>query len=232
LPDIRPEARVLARLEHPGIVPVHDSGTLPDGRTYYVMKLVRGERLDRWLARPHGLTEALRLFQRVSEAVAFAHAHDVVHRDLKPENVMIGAFGEALVMDWGLAQSASTEETPGAVVGTRDFMSPEQARGERVDARTDVYALGEILRRILGPAPPKPLASIVARATAPRAPSRYATALLLANDVARWLDGQPVEAHEESFVERAARVAARHRVLLVLFAAYLAVRVFLAVVVR
>ncbi len=97
------EARVLARLEHPGIVPVHDAGLLPDGRAFYAMKRVRGQRLDEH-ARSVSLPERLRAFQRICEAVAFAHAHGVIHRDLKPENVMVGPFGEVLVMDWGVAK--------------------------------------------------------------------------------------------------------------------------------
>jgi serine/threonine protein kinase len=97
------EARVLARLEHPGIVPVHDAGLLPDGRAFYVMKRVRGLRLDEH-ARGILLPERLRAFERVCEAVAFAHAHGVIHRDLKPENVMVGPFGEVLVLDWGVAK--------------------------------------------------------------------------------------------------------------------------------
>jgi serine/threonine protein kinase len=97
------EARVLARLEHPGIVPVHDAGLLPDGRAFYAMKRVRGLRLDEH-ARAVPLTDRLRAFERVCEAVAFAHAHGVIHRDLKPENVMVGPFGEVLVMDWGVAK--------------------------------------------------------------------------------------------------------------------------------
>ncbi|HEX6898368.1 MAG TPA: serine/threonine-protein kinase [Thermoanaerobaculia bacterium] len=97
------EAKVLARLEHPGIVPVHDAGLLPDGRAYYAMKRVRGRRLDDY-AREASLTDRLRAFERICEAVAFAHAHGVIHRDLKPENVMVGAFGEVLVMDWGVAK--------------------------------------------------------------------------------------------------------------------------------
>ncbi|HWN41404.1 MAG TPA: serine/threonine-protein kinase [Thermoanaerobaculia bacterium] len=97
------EARILARLEHPGIVPVHDVGVLPDGRAWYVMKRVRGSRLDEH-ARSLSLPDRLRAFERICEAVAFAHAHGVIHRDLKPENVMVGPFGEVLVMDWGVAK--------------------------------------------------------------------------------------------------------------------------------
>ena len=101
------EARVIARLEHPGIVPVHDVGELPDGRMFYVMKFVQGQRLDQYASDQRALPERLRVFQKICEAVAFAHARGVIHRDLKPENVMVGAFGEVLVMDWGLAKILS-----------------------------------------------------------------------------------------------------------------------------
>jgi serine/threonine protein kinase len=106
------EAQILARLEHPGIVPVHDAGALADGRVFYVMKLVRGDRLDAAIA-ARTLNERLDIFLRICEAVAFAHAHGIVHRDLKPENVMLGPFGEALVMDWGVAKVAGAQ-TDGA----------------------------------------------------------------------------------------------------------------------
>jgi serine/threonine protein kinase len=150
------EARILAGLEHPGIVPIYDVGVLQDGRMFYVMKLVSGPRLDEHAAqRP--LFERLRLFTRICEPVAFAHAHGVVHRDLKPDNIMIGTFGEVLVMDWGVAQISeigNRGEQLSAVVGTRAYMPPEQARGETVDARADVFALGGILYFLLtGTAP-------------------------------------------------------------------------------
>lgn len=98
------EAQIIARLEHPGIVPVHDVGTLADGRVFYAMKLVRGERLDEYTANVVSLKERLRKFQAACDAVSFAHAHGVIHRDLKPQNIMIGAFGEVLVLDWGVAK--------------------------------------------------------------------------------------------------------------------------------
>ena len=98
------EARVLARLEHPGIVPVHDVGTLADGRVFYTMKFVEGQRLDKHIEAVASLQDRLRLFLRICDSVAFAHARGVLHRDLKPANVMVGAFGEVLVMDWGLAK--------------------------------------------------------------------------------------------------------------------------------
>jgi len=109
------EAIVLARLEHPGIVPVHDAGTLADGRTFYCMKHVEGQTLDRY-ADKLPLRERLRLFQRIAEPMAFAHSRGVIHRDLKPANIMIGPFGEVLIMDWGLAR----------VMGTIELSSPAQ----------------------------------------------------------------------------------------------------------
>src|SRR5215813_7864252 len=108
------EARVLALLEHPGIVPVHDVGTLADGRVFYTMKFVEGQRLDQHIARVDSIPDPLRLFLRICDAVGFAHARGVLHRDLKPSNIMVGPFGEVLVMDWGLAKilSESTAATP------------------------------------------------------------------------------------------------------------------------
>src|SRR5205809_6329541 len=98
------EARVLAALEHPGIVPVHDVGTLGDGRVFYTMKFVEGRRLDKYIESVTSIPDRLRLFLRICDAVAFAHAHGVLHRDLKPANIMVGPFGEVLVMYWGLAK--------------------------------------------------------------------------------------------------------------------------------
>jgi serine/threonine protein kinase len=98
------EARIVALLEHPSIVPIHDVGTLADGRVFYAMKLVQGNRLDQYANEMESLADRLRIFQKVCEAVAFAHAHGVIHRDLKPENIMVGPFGEVLVMDWGVAK--------------------------------------------------------------------------------------------------------------------------------
>ena len=106
------EAQIIARLEHPGIVPVHDVGLLADGRVFYAMKLVRGSRLDEYAALNESVKDRLRKFQAVCEAIAFAHAHGVIHRDLKPANIMIGSFGEVLVLDWGVAKIVSLQRTP------------------------------------------------------------------------------------------------------------------------
>ena len=116
------EARVLAKLEHPGIVPVHDVGTLADGRVFYTMKFVEGLRLDKYIETVESVPDRLRLFLRICDAVAFAHARGVLHRDLKPANIMVGPFGETLVMDWGLAKivrgAPSAESTDGDSAAT------------------------------------------------------------------------------------------------------------------
>ena len=186
------EARILAGLEHPGVVPVHDVGRLKDGRVYYTMKLVRGERLDERVGAGASTAELLRIFVRICEAVAFAHSHGVIHRDLKPANVMVGRFGEVLVMDWGVAKlrsdparpitaeeagSDSEEATdagtsPGTVLGTPGYMAPEQARGEvdKVDERSDVYSLGAILYFMLTSEVPRLGSVVPPRRRAPSVP--------------------------------------------------------------
>jgi serine/threonine protein kinase len=208
----RSEARVIAALEHPGIVPVHDAGDLPDGRFYYTMKLVRGERLDAWVRGGHALTERLRLFVRICEPLAFAHSKHVVHRDLKPENVMVGEFGAVLVMDWGVS----------TIAGTPGYMPPEPHR----DARSDVYALGAILRFLLpaGPAP-RPLRAVIARAMNAEPALRFADAGEIGDEVLRFLDGQPVRSYRENVFEGMGRWIARNRVVVTLVVAYLVMRV-------
>jgi serine/threonine protein kinase len=234
------EARILARLEHPGILPIHDVGTLADGRVFYVMKLVRGKRLDQHVAGGNALIERLGIFDRLCDAVAFAHAHGVIHRDLKPENVMIGAFGEVLVLDWGVAKVRHMSlPDQGTVLGTPGYMAPEQAAGEaQVDERADVYALGGILAFLLcgdtrvdgHPDVPRALAAIVRHAQSEAADARYATVTELAADVARYAAGLRVDAYRETMLERARRVMHRHRVPILLIAAYLLMRVILLLV--
>lgn len=250
------EARILARLEHPGIVPVHDVGVLADGRVYYVMKLVRGARLDEF-ARGATLAEVLRAFLRICETVGFAHARGVIHRDLKPANIMVGAFGEILVLDWGIArvrgaetvaepapaaasdpaaQDSARDTAPGTVLGTPGFMAPEQAGGlpDLVSERSDVYSLGAILEAVVKARPgsepaPRPLAAVWTRARATDPADRYPGAADLAADVARFLDGEPVRAYRETLPERLARVYHRYQTPILLVLAYLTMRLLFLV---
>jgi serine/threonine protein kinase len=234
------EARVLARLEHSGIVAVHDAGVLADGRPFYVMRLVRGRRLDDQ-AREDGRGDLLRRFLAVCDAVSFAHARGVIHRDLKPSNVMVGEFGEVMVLDWGvakindvddergdLAESVPGDTADGVAVGTPGFMAPEQASGGAlVDARADVYGLGAVLGDLLAVQEnpiPAPLRAIVDRATAERAEDRYPTVDALAADVRAWLDAAPVSAYRESPWERFARFYGRNQAIILLLLAYLVAR--------
>jgi serine/threonine protein kinase len=267
------EARVLAALEHPGIVPVHDVGTLADGRLFYTMKFVEGRRLDQYIESVASVPDRLRVFLRVCDAVAFAHARGVLHRDLKPANIMIGPFGEVLVMDWGLAKilRSDASDSPGnadpeaavianpkapavagdaadpsavtghgTVMGTPGYMSPEQTRGdvEHLDARSDIYSLGALLRFLLPGHPEiasvsnarhldKSLLAICAKCTAAAPADRYPTVPEVALDVSRYLDGLAVGAHRESAFEKAVRLYRRYRFFILLIAAYLAMRVLI-----
>ena len=220
------EARILARLEHPGIVPVHDFGRLADGRLFYAMKRVRGERLDRWAAPGRDLHERLAAFLRVCDAVAFAHAHGVIHRDLKPDNVMVGEFGEVLVLDWGIARVGGQAERHDAIVGTPAYMAPEQMRpGAMVDERADVFSLGALLAGLASDR--KALRAITSKATAPDPAARYDSVTALAADVSRFMAGLAVDALPESLGDRLLRVARQHRLAIALVLTYLLVRFLL-----
>ena len=238
------EAQIIAGLEHPGIVPVHDVGTLPDGRIFYAMKFVRGLRLDEYAAQGASLRDRLRKFQAVCDAVAFAHAHGVIHRDLKPQNIMIGSFGEVLVLDWGVAktrsdfnhsisknpcQSVATQTLDGTVIGTRDYMPPEQARGEidQVDERADVFSLGAVLKFLLADKATKAAKAIYLKAMADSPDSRYASAAELSADIGRLLDAEPVLAYRENVFEKVSRWVGKNRFLVLLILAYLLMRIFL-----
>jgi WD40 repeat protein len=174
------EARVTGQLEHPNIVPVYELGKRADGTLYYTMKMVRGRTLGAAFgAAPElaGRLALLKHFVDLCQAIGYAHSRGVVHRDIKPENVMLGEFGETVVLDWGLAkvrgqrdlrarelerevrllQDAEQGQTlAGTAVGTPAYMSPEQAEGDldRVDERSDVWSLGAVLYQLLAGRPP------------------------------------------------------------------------------
>ena len=166
------EAQVTAQLQHPQVVPVFELGEMEDGTPFLAMKRVEGESLLAWLGRRPSLEQRIEVMQRTCDAMAYAHDRKILHRDLKPENVMVGAYGQVLVMDWGLARpmgqargaglhvdrfARSSQRTmEGMIAGTPAYMSPEQAEGRvgELDQRSDVYGLGAVLYELLVGAPP------------------------------------------------------------------------------
>jgi WD40 repeat protein len=257
------EALVTANLQHPSIVPVYEVGRWSEREPFFAMKLVQGRTLEDLVA---GAAPAERLALLphvidVADALAYAHGARVIHRDLKPANVLVGAYGETVVIDWGLARNLGSGEeaaalpaaatgdggatVAGSVMGTPAYMPPEQARGEVVDERADVYAIGAMLYHVLGgrrpyaesngahevlrrvtEGPPRPLAglapeipaelvAIVERAMAPRPADRYPTAQGLAEDLRRFQAGQLVRAHHYTPSQLVRRWVRRHRALVV-----------------
>jgi tetratricopeptide (TPR) repeat protein len=270
------EARITGQLEHPGVVPVHELGVDDQGQPYYIMKFVHGQTLKKLIAEYHAdpavgsvprEVQQLRLLQTfvdLCQTVGYAHSRGVLHRDLKPENVMVGSYGETLLLDWGLAKiigqtdggapsspdspfghlsysGVSTDTMAGSIMGSPAYMSPEAAEGlnKAMDQASDIYLLGATLYEILTgkpprggvgalelikqartvpPAPPRthrrdiprPLEAICQKAIAHRKEDRYPTALALAEDVQRYLAGEPVIAYRENVLERAWRWTRRH----------------------
>jgi serine/threonine-protein kinase len=186
------EARITAQLEHPGIVPVYDLGTTPDGQPFYTMRVVKRRSLRDVLRKPirreWPLVRLLGVFQQVSLALAYAHSRGVLHRDIKPENILVGDFGEVYIADWGLAKVQNTSEVvlhtrgseppPGVTDagGTPGYMAPEILRGEwaGVDQRADIFAMGVVLYEMLtgrGPFESRTTAEVLI-ATCERVPPR------------------------------------------------------------
>lgn len=257
------EAEITARLQHPGVVPIYDIGRFASGEPYYCMKLIEGASLEQEIRAQPAARERLALLGHVltaADAVAHAHAQGVVHRDLKPANILVGVHGETVVIDWGLAKDvdASDEEAEagateaGTIVGTLRYMPPEQARGEVVDARGDVFALGAVLFQVLvGRAPdegvsragllaranagevedvatcaegaPRELVAIVRRAMAAGPEARYADAAAFAEDLRRFLAGRLVAAYAYRPGELVWLWIRRHRGIVVLAAVALLV---------
>jgi tetratricopeptide (TPR) repeat protein len=269
------EALITARLQHPGIVPVYEAGRWPTGEPFFAMKLVSGRPLDQVIADTTTLSERLALLPRLAaacDAMAYAHSQRIIHRDLKPGNVLIGDFGETVVIDWGLAKDldandgfdsanrappaarkskpgkaglaiashSSTLTVAGSVMGTPAYMAPEQARGEQVDQRADVFALGAMLYHVLAGSPPynartatdviaaaalgkiiplkerekrapHDLVAILDRAMAQSPSARYPNAGELAEELRRFLTGNLVEAHRYTPFQRIGRFVKKHR---------------------
>jgi eukaryotic-like serine/threonine-protein kinase len=246
------EALITARLEHPGIVPVHEAGRWPDGTPFYAMKLVSGRPLRDLIDECTTSDQRLGLLHHViavADAIAYAHGRNIIHRDLKPANVIVGEFGETVVIDWGLAKDLTAAEEPatagdslraasdseltaaGSVLGTPAYMAPEQRRGEHVDQRADVFAIGAMLwelceaRRIpLGnPAEhhrvsrragiDRDLATIIDKALDPDPTRRYADAGALAADLKAFKSGVRIAARSYSLLAMLAHWTRRHRTL-------------------
>jgi len=289
------EARITARLQHPSIVPLYEAGVWPSGEPFFAMKLVNGRSFDAVLEEAKTLDQRLALLPHVlavAEAMAYAHSERVIHRDLKPQNILLGPFGETVVIDWGLAKDLD-EESPeppstkivdgsarptrrslrppssdslspgstgpvsgpltvvGIVMGTPAYMPPEQAAGQSVDERADVYAIGAILHHLLAgrapydakrpmdivrkvlrgppeslesiqPGVPPELVTIVRKAMARSKAERYRTAGEFADDLRRFQTGRIVQSHHYSARDRLLRFARRNRTPLLIGLAALA----------
>jgi WD40 repeat protein/heme exporter protein D len=272
------EARITARLQHPSIIPIYEAGRWPGGEPFYAMKLVSDRSLAQLIESMRTLEERLGALPHVlavAEAMAYAHSQRVIHRDLKPSNILVGEFGETVVIDWGLAKelhrsepaldTPGTSQSPqpqdtqlGTVMGTPSYMPPEQAAGQPVDERADVYALGAILYHLLsGQAPyagangrqvlehvlstqplalarlqpglPEELLTIVSRAMERDPARRYPTARELAEDLRRFQTGQLVGSHHYTPWKLLWRFARRHWVPFCVTAAALALLVLMGV---
>ena len=255
------EAIVTARLDHPAVPAVYETGRAPTGQVYMLMAVVHGRTLKELLqAGELDRRERLELLVRITEAVSAAHARGIIHRDLKPSNIMVGAHGEVLILDWGVARDRSEPlevdqsravdlsevgeqsvhvTSSGIAVGTPGYMSPEQARGDEVDGRSDVFSLGSILTELLVGRPAidgatslvRVVATLEGRFVSPREidPSipveldalarlaleseledRLPAAEDLAAELKSWLADEPPACVSETFRRRARRLARRH----------------------
>jgi eukaryotic-like serine/threonine-protein kinase len=227
------EVVVTAGLEHPGIVPVYDAGETPDGDLFYTMKKVSGRTLAALIAEAPALPDRMALLPHLiacANAVAYAHDLGIIHRDLKPANVVIGAFGETVVVDWGIATRVRGDADAGEPLysrqlGTPAYMAPEQTAGAELTRRTDVYALGAMLYELLDGRPPPrtgirfdarsdlppELVAVMRKAMADAPDQRYPSLRELAEELRRFQAGQLVGAHRYTLRGLLWRWLGRHR---------------------
>lgn len=271
------ESTIASRLEHPCIPPIYEAGRTPDGQHFILMKLIEGRTLSKEIADyhkqgrpPEKLEELLSVLVKVGEAIAYANEHAIIHRDLKPSNIMVGRFGEVMVMDWGIAKDLEASRIPGEsmdfgyttngddtaclpiepepepepevgsgqMLGTPGYLAPEQARGDLLDARCDVFNLGILLTLVLtgelptpgdsensmlaaaiagitrspleiDPSVPPELDSLAKAALVTRVQHRLSSAKSFVKHLKTYLSGKEVEVHEYSKLERVLRATKR-----------------------
>ncbi len=243
------EAQITAALSHPGVLPVHDLGVTAAGELFFVMKKIDGSSLANAIelsspnARAAGIASinaVVTIFIQVGQALAYAHGSGLIHQDVKPGNIMLGRFGEVLLVDWGSAMRMD-ESASGLLSGTPLYMAPEQARRERPDARSDIYALAAAFFHVLtlrpptwspdperfwtmkrtgevdltapkeGLALPPALRAIVQRGLASEPGHRYQSITELVHDLQHFQAGQPVAAYHEPLWWLALRWYRSHR---------------------
>jgi tetratricopeptide (TPR) repeat protein len=233
----RQEKQILAEMSHPGVARLLDGGVNQNGLSYLAMEYVEGEPISAYACH-HQLSrrERIRLFLQVCEAVEFAHRQRVIHRDIKPGNILVTPAGQPKLLDFGIARLLDRENAGQMTLWrayTPGYASPEQLRGEAGGAATDIYQLGVLLAELLtGEPPPKDessgspqevdvrlrknlgidLAAIIAKARREHAADRYRSVALLAEDLNRYLDGRPVEAHRGAWIARTVKFARWYRV--------------------
>lgn len=189
------ERQILASLDHPNIARLLDAGHTKSGQPFLIMEYVEGQSFDPYIE-PLALRARLDLFLQLCDAVAHAHRNLVIHRDLKPANIIIDASGRLKLLDFGIARMLddSAPEATKLIAFTPEYASPEQLRGAASSTSTDIFSLGAILRKVIGPNPPKDLASICAMATREEPSSRYPSVEALRADIDAYLKWKPVQA--------------------------------------
>ncbi|NRB40580.1 MAG: serine/threonine protein kinase [Pseudomonadales bacterium] len=146
------EGRLVASLNHPNVIKIHDLGRLDDGRVFISMEYIDGEDLEQRLARPIGADKAVAIIHKIAECLAHVHEHGVIHRDIKPANILFNKEGTLVLTDFGIAKQKDTDVSltrDGDMVGSPGYMSPEQARAKEIDHRSDLYSLGVIFAEML-----------------------------------------------------------------------------------
>ncbi|HEV3028352.1 MAG TPA: protein kinase, partial [Planctomycetota bacterium] len=238
LARLKREAQTAASLSHPGIARVFEIAEA-QGRTFLAFEFIEGQTLETYPRHDH--RKLVSLLRDAALAVHYAHGKGVIHRDLKPGNIMVDASDRAFVMDFGLArQIESQKSVTGLILGTPAYMPPEQATGGAVEVRSDVYSLGATLYELLGNVPPfrgthvfdtldqvvtrepeplvhvaSDLRTIVSKCLMKEVSGRYSTAANLAEDLRRWMEGEPIVAHPPSLLYRLRKRARKWRAVLV-----------------